>query len=194
VIIPTGYAQANLRFTGVALPLGAEITQGHDVGAFIGDPSDLADLVATAWGLSGLNGMQVSEVALTSVEVKYGPNATGPSGLWTGLVTGAVSGDSVEPNTAALVHKKTAFGGRAGSGRFYIPGIADSTVSNAGVITGTTVAAYNGWLAAYLSGFSPVDADLVLLHGEGSPITTPTPVTSLECDARVATQRRRLRR
>lgn len=98
-------------------------------------------------------------------------------------------------NCAFLVKKRTAFGGRQNRGRMYIPGCPQESVDASGVLTAGKVASIAGklntWLDA-INGHAHVDT-AVVLHGPGTFSPTPTPITSLTVDARIATQRRRLR-
>lgn len=194
MIIPTGYAQANYFFTGVALPTGAQITMGYDIGEFAGTASDAAETLANLWASEDMDNFQVNGCALTKVLVKFGPNSTGPSGEYPTTVTGFEDHESVPPNTSALVRKITDSGGHAGRGRFYIPCIRENLVAESGALD-------TGWLAArqpnlddWLAGQIAADLPPVVLHGEDSPLTIPSPINALVLDSRVATQRRRLRR
>jgi hypothetical protein len=86
-------------------------------------------------------------------------------------------------------------GGRAGRGRFYWPGIQESAVTAAGVIGGTTVAAWNSAFIQFEIRLLDDDLIPVLLHAEETTlITDPLVITSFSVDGKVATQRRRLRR
>lgn len=194
MIIPTGYAQANFRYTGSSSPHGAEWTLGLDVGGVAGDPDDVAQLLYSNYDTSGIQGVLTIGWSLVEVYVKFGPQETGPSGSKFGGLPGDSTSDAVEPNTALLVHKNTAFGGRAGRGRAYLPGFSDTSVLDNGSIIPATLDAVNGFLTTFRNKIITDDLIPVVLHGPGSPLTTPTPIVSLTADSRVATQRRRLRR
>lgn len=192
--IPSGYAQANLAFTGTGFPTGAEITLGLDVSVYAGTPNDAALDVAQSWNTVGIDALVPPSCHLTSVEVKYGPSATGPTGLWTGDIAGTASGEQMQPGTAILVRKITALGGKAGRGRFYHPGVIEEQVTAAGDLTSTPLSNWQSALDDWLSTLQAADLSPVVLHAAGSPLSTPTPITALQVDGRVATQRRRLRR
>lgn len=194
MIIPAGYAQVNLIFTGVDLPTGAECTFGVDNIANNLTPQELAQEVYLQADTADLRDMWTVGVNLSSILVKVGPNATGPSHLEPGSLQGTATGQSVGPNTAWLVHKSTNFGGRAGRGRMYIPGCSESLVTTSGEANGTTATVFTNLLEAFRTGMATSDCVLHLLHGAGSPLTVPTEITGLACDQRVATQRRRNRR
>lgn len=107
---------------------------------------------------------------------------------------GTNAGPALPPNCAFLLRKRTAVGGRKGRGRMFIPagvGVGEDSVPATGVMAEAQRAAletrYNNWIAA-------LGPDPVLFHDSDSPgSTTPTPITSLTVEARLATVRRRLR-
>ena len=138
MIIPDGTAQANLLFTGSGVPTGAQITLGLSVDTFVGTPTDAAAVVIDAWDDSNIENQLVNQVALTGVLVKFGPNATGPAAQVSANIPGASTQDGVTPNVSVLVQKNTGLGGRSGRGRFYIPGLPESTVLSSGIIGPST--------------------------------------------------------
>lgn len=192
-VIPTNYAQVNFIYTGAAVPTGAEWTLGLFVQAFSGTVADAGTAIDSIYGASGIEGILASNVNLSGILVKFGPDATGPSALEPSAQASS-GGGAAAPNVSFLVHKNTALGGRAGRGRAFIPGVPESVVDQAGEIAGATVTAMNGGLADFFADLATADLPAYLLHGEDSPITTPTVITSFACDTVAATQRRRLRR
>jgi hypothetical protein len=194
VIIPSGFSQVNLKFTGPDVPTGAEMTFGVDNQISSFAPGDVADLVANAVGVADLPDFWTTDVVLSSILVKNGPNATGPSAENVYDYPGTVTGDGDPPQTAFLIHKVTALGGRAGRGRMYQPGVPDAFVNGAGELTGTTAGILTAGYSIFRATLQSSDVGMVVLHGEGSPISTPTPVIGLGVDQRCATQRRRNRR
>ena len=193
VAIPTGFSQVNLKFTGVSVATGAEVTFGVDNGTDLA-PEAIAAIVIDALDVGGLVSLMVQDCDLTSVLVKNGPTATGPSAEVGATLTGEFAGDGTPPNTSVLARKNTAFGGRAGRGRMYWPGLPDTKVSGTGLLDGTWLSNWQDLMTAFLFSLTSGDIDMVVLHGAGSPLSTPTPVTSIAVDSKVATQRRRLRR
>lgn len=191
--IPAGFAQANFIYTGTSVPTGAEWTLGLELGISITDPEAAADALDVAYGLSGLAANLGTGCNLTSILVKFGPDATGPSHTETVSQVGA-GGLAGPPNAAFLVNKVTLAGGRAGRGRFFMPCVPEANVDNAGVLGAGVVTAFQDDLNLFYSGV--VDRDLfpTLLHGVGSPIPSPTSIIGFQLQAKVATQRRRLRR
>lgn len=190
--IPAGFAQANFRFGGTGVPHGAEFTLGLDVDAFSGTAADAATAAGGA-ALGYLLGPLCTTVTLTEVLVKFGPTDTGPSGVYPAAGVGGNSNAQAPPNVAYLVRKQTALGGRAGRGRFYLPGVDESQIGPGGVLAGALIPTLQTAIDDFAADLATSFLIPVLLHGAGSPITTPTPITGLDLDSTVATQRRRLR-
>lgn len=191
--IPAGYGQVNLVFTGANAPTGMECTFGINVGTYSADPTSAAVDIGDALGASNLDSLTCDDVNLTTIMVKYGPDATGPSGFFAFSGEGTL-GNQLAPNTAVLVQKITALGGRAGRGRLYWPAATEAGTGSDGVLTAGSVAVLQTAFSAFFTALQSTDLEPVLLHGEGSPIVLPTPLTAFTVQSRVATQRRRLRR
>src|SRR6478752_1973151 len=193
MIIPVGFAQANWTFTGNAVAFPGEVTMGFDVTAWVGDAQDAADFLFTTWA-DTIGQYQTTATVLSSCLVKYGPNVTGASAIHSGADAGSLADDPAPSAVSWLVRKSTLAGGRAGRGRMYIPGIGDAAVGMQGSIFVANLTAFQVKVDAFLTAVNGADLTPVLLHGAGSPITTPTPITALTADGHVATQRRRQRR
>lgn len=193
MLIPEDFAQINFIFNGAGVPTGAQITMGVWLNPFAGSPEDLADLAAAAWIGSQWSLFLTSDVDLQEILVKFGPNETGPSFLRPSVDGGAQSG-AATPQVAYLVHKETNLGGRAGAGRFYLPGVAEGFVGPGGAVDGSQIDDLQLCADTFIGWMDDGDAPLALLHAEGSPITSPTPITALSVDSTAATQRRRQRR
>jgi hypothetical protein len=97
-------------------------------------------------------------------------------------------------NTAYLVHKNTAFGGRTGRGRCYIPGVVEASVGPDGDLLDATQTAITTDFQAWRTEIIALDLVPVVLHGPGHGALAPRPITSFACDGFAATQRRRMRR
>lgn len=192
--IPAGYAQANFVFAGASVPTGAEVTLGLNVGTYGGTATDAAGDVNGAWDTANINTLQVITCELVRVVVKFGPTATGPTGINTNVVSGTDASPGTPANFSYLVHKVTAFGGRAGRGRMYIPGVDETQVNDAGDIDSTLTDAMTTAMGVFRDELNTADLEPVLLHGEDSPITLPSPITAFVCDGVGGTQRRRMRR
>ena len=190
MVIPAGFAQVNLIFTGAAVPTGAQVTFGVDPEASQ-TPADVALIVETALIASGILANLSTALAVTAILVKFGPNETGPSIERATNLPGTSASAVEAPNTAVLVHKLTAFGGRRGRGRNYWPGIGEGAVDSSGALLPQVRADLETDMEAFRNELADLLAPMVLLHSDA---TAPYGVDSLSVDARVATQRRRLRR
>jgi hypothetical protein len=193
VLIPVGFAQVNYVFSGPAAPTGAQITVGIDVSGQTDPDATYVDAIGLAFAGNVMN-LMVDEITLDEVRVKYGPNATGRTVVVAFGTPGAINNVSENPNTAVLVQKHTALGGRAGRGRCYIPGALHDVFDSSGVMSGLSLAAWQAEVAQWFLDLSVAGADPVLLHGADSPIAVPTPITAVEVQNKSATQRQRLRR
>lgn len=192
VAIPEGFAQINFKFGGVACPSGAEVTFGCDVSAYAGTPVDLATLAASEF--EGVVEQMTTQLSLLSTLVKFGPNETGPSAEVATPHGGIDGGAAVPPNTSILVQKQTTQGGRSGKGRCYLPGFREDKVDGGGNVDATNLGNIGTALEIFRANMETADVPLVVLHGPNSPFTVPGFILELVPQAKVATQRRRLRR
>lgn len=193
VLIPEGYAQCTHFFTGDGLPNGAAVTLGLSLAEYSGD----ADAAASDMGGAFLGNMLehlTSTVTLARTEVKFGPSATGPTGVYTSSGTGGVGTAQAPPNVAYLVRKNTSLGGRAGRGRLFLPGPPEDQIQSSGLLVSGAISGVQADLDAWWAAMVADQLNPVVLHGSGSPLTTPTVITSFTIDSRCATQRQRNRR
>lgn len=193
--IPEGYGQVTIGFTGTMAPTGAAVTYGINIQLPIiaGQLDEIADEAAASF-MARFGPAMTNQITLSSVLVKAGPTDTGPSVEKGYNLPGASGNAGGYPGVSYLVSKNTAFGGRAGRGRMFIPGVPEASVDPGGNLSSGTTAglqtAANDWLADQATNGVPV----YLLHNAGGPLTEPTEVTSLTVSNRSATQRRRNRR
>jgi len=192
-VIPSGYAQINWQFTGTSLPFGADVTLGVDISSYAGTATDAAGDAHQAW-VDNIIPRQVNTVTLSNTHVKFGPNSTGPAGDAGTPTAGSGSNPGISPQVSALVHKTTLFGGHPGRGRMFVPGLSESDVNNAGTVDSGALGAWQTSVDGLLSDLGTALLIPVLLHGVGSPLSTPSTITDFTVDSKVATQRRRLRR
>lgn len=189
MIIPAGFAQVNMKFTGADAPRGAQVTYGVDAST-VTDPADIAGVVIAEY-TAHLRAFQSTGISLGSVLVKVGPNATGPEAEVPAGIPGTAAADAVSPNVAGLATKLTAGGGRKSKGRIFWPGLVETWVNGDGSIDPTAhaslVGAFNDWFDASATDNIP----MYLLHTDA---TAPTILTALLFTTKVATQRRRLRK
>lgn len=193
--IPAGYAQANLIFTGLDVPTGAECTMGLNLAGFIiENPVVIANAVMSCWNDSTLPSQLSSGCSMSRVDVKIGPDATGPSGSSTtagAAGTGAAPGN---PSTSLLVTKATLFGGRAGKGRFYLPAPQALGLETDGRVKTTYGNGVQDDLNSFFGKLDAAELAPVVFHGPNSPLDDPTPITGFVLSRRVGNQRRRNRR
>lgn len=206
--IPVGYAEITYKFTGAAAPLGAYVVFGVQ-NVLDSSAGTVAQSARLAFSGSTLPARLTDDVAVTEVRAKLGPDATGDFASVTGSWPGTQATTSMPPQVATLVRKVTASGGRRGRGRMYFPGVPETGVDDAGVISGAGVTAWTTALADFLGALTANDVPMFLLHDPATiwtlvngqprrvptsdPIPEPDLVTSLVVDPKVATQRRRLR-
>lgn len=136
-----------------------------------------------------------ADVSITSVRTETG--TADPSEPiveeWIGNGAGSGSNDLCPPNTAFLIRKVTAAGGRKNRGRAFVPWVQEALCEDSGILTSGTPAAitdaFTDLSAAVGTALEVVGP--VLFHS--NPVDAPTPITSYACQSLVATQRRRLR-
>jgi hypothetical protein len=165
---------------------GGQIVGG---GVLVG-PQDHADFARSAWEDEILT-EQISGVTLLEVRVKFGPNDTGPDASSTSNTNGGDNTAGEAPQVAVLTRKITLQGGRTGRGRMFLPGISETKVQNGNVNAASLInlnAAFLAWMNLHDTAQFPV----ALLHAEPGP--APLIVTEMQVQARVATQRRRIRK
>lgn len=191
MIIPDTFGHVIVSFVGTGVPTGAAMTFGianvadQTVNAAL---SDVVNSLTTSTLFTNMS----SSVATKDVTLKLGPNEDGPMAVQPMSIGGSSAAAAVAPNTAFLLKKQTAQGGRKHRGRMFLPGVAETVVDQGGLVTPVEVTAISTDCAALLTALTANQVPMVLLHNDiGTP---PTVVTSLFCDSKVATQRRRLRR
>lgn len=198
IIIPPGYAQVTIPFRHVSVPREAVITFGIQLAS--GTPASpiIANVVQTAF-TDAWSTFCDSQVTIGPTRLSAGTDGTDNLAVvGTATFTGAVTSERASANTALLIRKLTARGGRRGRGRVYLPWIlAASNVVETGIIpvAGVTAAqtAANNWLSNTNS-LAQIEA-MVLLHASGNTSPgTPDPITSLSVDPVLGSQRRRLGR
>ena len=200
LIIPPGFMQVVFRheFTGDDEEMFC--TFGFDLGDWSGTNEEAVTFVSQRWG-DWVLGFCSNQLVHTYATGYIGQDGADPL-VVDGVPQDAVGGDSSEtlpPNCAYLVRKKTGLGGRRGRGRFYVPCPDETQVDRNGAIAGAWLTAIQtnlddmmeAWGTTAGLGFvTPV----ILHRSEGEGIEpAPTVVTLLEVDGHIATQRRRLR-
>lgn len=115
-----------------------------------------------------------------------------------GEVNGGIGSNMLPSSVAVLVQKRTAFAGRRNRGRMYLPGVPAQDVGGTTAPNDLDSGQLVTWQAnldafmAFLQGSTMGDAlNPVILHP--APSTPVTEVTAFSVQARLATQRGRLR-
>lgn len=174
-------------FSGSALPAGGAVTT---CGFFFSDaPSGPALLAEALW--DDLRPAIVNGVTLDAIEIKQGPVATGPTTVYAVGTSGTTGPDGVPPNTALLVRKTVLDVSGRFAGRMFWPGLPESEVDSAGNIDPTFLAGLQGTFNDFFATMGSQGYGL-RIFSEGSSDTRE--VSELNVQARVATQRRRMRR
>jgi hypothetical protein len=188
--IPTGHGLAVVPFHHVATARAAVITFGFLNATGGNNPNVIAESIQDSVG-NILAPVIDSNVTIGPVGVTLGPSSAPLSGSASSTNAGGSSISSVPGNTALLVQKRTATGGRPGRGRYFIPwALEESDVSEVGVISGGTVTAHQDVQDDFLADLSTRDVPMEVLH---TGVGTPSAVTALVVQPLVATQRQRIR-
>lgn len=194
-VIPVGFGQARVMCAFSGSPDPFVITWGYD-GDVAEDPNtDAAEIAAilVATGRPFKPAEYSNQITFRGVEVTR-QTATGPiGGLSSALVVGTKSAPMIPCNSAFLLQKHTARGGRMGRGRCFLPPIwtDENNVSPLGIITAFDLSQMQVLWTSALTALLASDCPPVLLHADGS---TPDPITSWTISDLCATQRRRMRR
>jgi len=195
VIIPTGFGLAKIKMRQLGAAEDMICTWGYD-GDVAEDPTVDAQeihniLIATGRPFAAV---QFSSLWKFNGVECIRQTLTGPiSGVSTGYINGGTSLSTAPPNTALLLRKNTAHGGRMGKGRCFLPPlwIAENNLDEYGAWAGSNVTTAQALWTSALTALASSDCPVVLLHSDGS---TPDPVTSWTLQGVAATQRRRMRR
>ncbi len=193
IVIPAGFALAAYRFT---LAGDAE-EMLFTIGVAVPDALSSQQKVNTLfdqWVAAVPAANMLTGYSFLGVRLRVG-TGNSPATVWEStqaVVVGSNAGPALPPNCAFLVRKRTQLGGRAHRGRAYLPaglGVGEDSVPSTGVM----LEAQRSVLQTRVDAALPV-ADKVILHDSLTPgALSPTPITSYRVEARLATQRRRLR-
>jgi hypothetical protein len=204
--IPVGHADAAwlFRLSGDPEPVVCTMSFDFPTTPAVADANSLFNAWVTSliprmtssWNLEKVHILYQSDSLDQIVVDSTAP--TSPGGMSGGAAI-------VPVNCAWLYRKRTGLAGRRNRGRMYKPSLLETDVDPTGLITPAVVATEQGAANAFftaISGFSPE-----LIHscvcdvgeaGHSGPHSCvprpPTPVTALEVDDRLATQRRRMNR
>lgn len=202
-IIPPGYADCSLELRHTTMARSAFITFGVMCS---GVPADqVAQEALEPWFLPGssMNSLLDNGVVVVGCTARVGQD--GGEALVAYAESGAAGGASsstVPANCAALIHKRTARGGRRGRGRVFVPWVlAESSVEESGLVATALKNQVQTAAGVWLTNLSNNSVPMYLLHSSSAPGTdnptppgTPNAVTSLVVDSVIGSQRRRLGR
>lgn len=199
IVVPVGEGWAQFSFTNIATVKVMTFGIGLGSETDFSDRAALAENLVNAWsdteepeGAPFAAATMLTGWTFAGVEV-FEQTSLGPvSGLSTTSHSGTASGGNVVVNTALLVNKTTALGGRMNKGRIYVPlcQVSEETLDAGGFIGSSAVANLQGRYTVAFQQSILVDAQLCVHHSDGS---AGTPMTGLVVQSKVATQRRRLR-
>lgn len=194
VVIPADFGLLSFHTITELDPEEMIWTVGLDLTA-ANDPSLIPGVAATSWG-DNLADQTSSIVTLTTVALKVGPTATGPTFVVNPGLVGTEGSQLPPPNCAVLAQKHTSIGGRHGRGRAYLPGISaispslDSAGNFGAVAAGLVQTSLTSMQEELDTDVVAGPAGMVLLHSDA---TAPTILTNWTVSRKLATQRRRLR-
>lgn len=202
LFVPVGLTLALIRFRLTGDPQEMAITLG--VGQAGADQTaeeeaeNIADAVTGAGSILGSPAEYYSQWTFVGVTTKK-QTATGfEVGEHIVNAVGTASGATLPVNTAMLVKKTTALGGRHNRGRCYMPlvGLDESDIDNNGMIASGELTSQQGRWDEFFDLLVAADVVPCLFHYPytGTPEPAETNLTGFVVQPQVATQRRRLRR
>ncbi len=165
-------------------------------------PQPVLDAIHNA-GRTMWAGLGPTNITLVKTMGYFHPAATKVSTVFESIPSqaGGNAPPTFPPNCAFLIKKSSTLAGRAGKGRWYFPGVREGSVDDVGTITGATVTSTTNLFTSYRDTIKAIAgvADLVLVHNRAlgqadAEFWSPSPITNMICDPRIATQRQRLRR
>jgi hypothetical protein len=197
-----GFADCSLEIRLGTYPRPAFVTFG--VNADSPNPADTAATISGGINVAGsLKTVLAVGAKFTGIRVSMGTDgAEDVVGFEALNITGTYANLTAPANCAALIHKRTARGGRRGRGRWFFPwSIADSEVDEAGIVLAARVTAISAACEVFRQHMATAGEPMVVLHSTSAPgVVHPTTagppdvITSMNCDSVVGTQRRRLGR
>jgi hypothetical protein len=197
LVIPPGFAQVihELTVTGDNEPMITTI--GLDLSGLGGAFATAAEDAYNAFSSNFMAGAP-SAVTLTQTILRIGQDGGDPLVVAEPGSSAGTGGATYLPqNSATLVQKRTALGGRKGRGRMFIPYLLEEQhVDLVGVISGVRLTSLQTAADGYLADLQLIGGGPVLLHDDATVgvLPAPTPITSLVVSNRIASQRQRLRR
>lgn len=182
--IPSGYSRVTVEL-GAASSLGSQIVFGFGVSL---NPSEgLLDEVEAWVGEEYILRLS-DQYSVQRIEARNNTSMLERSMS----LQGDLPFDCAPPNVAALVRIGTGLIGRNHRGRIFLPGVLDeANVASDGSMQPTLRDSLQAMIDNLAVHIAALSGQIVILH---SGVEAPTPATSSQVQAIVATQRRRLRR
>lgn len=199
MFVPNGYALIKLKLRVIAEPTVVASVSYGITGYGAGLASGLA---ANSRASAVAAGSLFEDTAFSDQWELYQVTATKMvSGLpqyaeVNTITQGGLDIETLPPNSACIVRKVTALGGRQGRGRFFFPCLwfDEDQVNQAGVIQAGQVSGLQSYLDEWYDHITTVVGYTIVLFHDDAGLTTPTEVDSFQAESVIATQRRRLRR
>ena len=198
LFVPDGYGLVvhSILLNGDPEPMA--VTYGIEVEA-TADPQVVATECRNAFAPVMEQMSDQYRLNVTEVLLQKGPSSVPPEvGINATQAIGTDNRPPVPQNTAFLIKKRSSVAGRSGGGRFYLPGVVEAAVDAIGQVEPVFLGLQNARLVTMKNALlsAPQTNGMVILHDSlsAAAVDPPHTVTSLVMDARVATQRRRLRR
>lgn len=195
VEIPIGGSQGVIRWSLAGDSEPMVVTLGFVDDLATNDPQDIADRFdasVTNSGISAAADMGVGWSLMTKLVTTR--ILGGPVTIEVGTaISNTGTHTTVPQNCAVLIRKQTALGGRRNRGRMFVPPFrtAEGDITPNGIISTTPLATMQAEWSTLISSMATNDLSPVLWHSDGS---AGTPITGFVVQARLATQRTRLRR
>lgn len=193
-VIPNDFAQVAQFFTCNGAPHPFAVVTGHVVDNPAFGANDVAQSVRNGWFTWWDDFTRPTAWALAGTKALY-RNAGGTLLVGESTVVNAgtdAGGQTPVPNAAILVKKKTGIAGPKQRGRMFVPpfGLAEANVNMSGVMDAAVVTVIQNAINVMVASWVTNDVTPVLLHSDATP---PSLINVWQVDARMATQRRRLR-
>jgi hypothetical protein len=189
VVIPNGYAISRQHFTVTSKTDPAMIVLGLKPGTGT-TAGNIATSARAAWATFVGSVQMPNSWTMVENVVNYVDAGVEFFGQASGSTAGTGTA-SATPAVAMLAKKITGLAGRKNHGRMYLYPPNESNVDQGGNLDSTFMTAVQTALNTLYSNLNGAGlGGIYLLHADGS---TPTAVTSIQLEGRVATQRRRQR-
>ena len=184
-------AQLTFVFSGPGIPEGGVSTLGITSADRAIDGDLLNDLVPIIGLLH--DSISTTTIVMDHIEMKRGPNETGPTYEAAVANTGGQAGAACPPNVCILVRKQLPNLSAKFSGRLFWPGVSENQVDDAGTISTAALNQYNAAFDTFHGELISAGVDPAVFSNSDlvSPVTI---VSDFIVQSRVATQRRRMRR